>query len=250
MKTEWLKNVQIIILGVCIVFATVFSTLIFAKVIVKVKKMTNQMIVVTGSAEKKISSDYIVWDSSFSRRGPELTTAFNKLKDDLRKVKAYLLAKGIGPKEIIVAQVNTKVLYKKNAKGYDTNIIEGYLLTQSIEVRSYNVEKVDGIARRSTELLDKGIQFISSPPQYFYTKLAQLKVEMLAEATANARKRAESIADSTKSKIGVLRYAKMGVFQITPVNSYDISWYGNNDTTSLEKKVTAVVNAAFEIKEN
>ena len=72
---------------------------------------------------------------------------------------------------------------------------------------------------------------------------------MLAEATSNAKKRAEQMAVSTGNKIGVMRSAKMGVFQITPVNSFDVSDYGLNDTTSLEKKVNAVVNVEFAISE-
>ena len=70
---------------------------------------------------------------------------------------------------------------------------------------------------------------------------------MLREATKDAKKRAEEIASSSGNKIGAIRSAKMGVFQITPVNSYDVSDWGNNDTTSLEKKVNAVVKADFAI---
>ena len=79
------------------------------------------------------------------------------------------------------------------------------------------------------------------------TKLAELKIQILREATMDAKKRAEEIASSSGNKIGVIRTAKMGVFQITPVNSYDVSDYGSNDTSSLEKKVNAVVKADFSI---
>ena len=72
---------------------------------------------------------------------------------------------------------------------------------------------------------------------------------MLAKATENAKRRAVSMAASTGNKIGLMRSAKMGIFQITPVNSYKVSWYGNNDTSSYDKKVTAVVNVAFAIAE-
>ena len=70
---------------------------------------------------------------------------------------------------------------------------------------------------------------------------------MLAKATENAKERAISMAASAGNKIGLMRSAKMGIFQITPVNSYDVSWYGNNDTSSYDKKVTAVVNVVFAI---
>lgn len=244
-----LKNVQIIILGLCIAGGTIFSSLVISKGMMQIKKFTNEVIVVTGSAEKKIISDYIVWKSVFSRRDKQLRVAYIKLQKDLEKVRKYLLSKEIKEDEIIVSQVDTSILYKRNEKGHKTNEIEAYLVSQKVEVRSYNVQPVTDISRQSTELLDQGIQFISSSPKYFYTKLAELKVEMLAKATKNAKRRAVSMAASTGNKIGLMRSAKMGIFQITPVNSYKVSWYGNNDTSSYDKKVTAVVNVAFAIAE-
>lgn len=242
-----LKNIQIIILGFCVAGATIISTVILSKGIMQVKKFTNERIDVTGSAEKKIVSDYIVWNSAFSRRNPKMKIAFDQLKEDLKGVEKYLLSKGVEKDEIVVSQIVTKVLYKKNEKGHDTNEIEAYRLTQGIEVRSHEVKKVDGIARTATELINQDIQFISGTPEYFYTKLAELKVEMLAVATENAKERAMSMAKSTGNKIGLMRSAKMGIFQITPVNSYDVSWYGKNDTSSYEKKVMAVVSVDFAI---
>mgnify|MGYP001615802080 CR=1 FL=1 len=244
-----LKNIQIIFLGVCIAVATIVSTVILSKGVIQIKRLTDQVIEVTGSAEKKIMSDYIVWTSEFSRRDVKMTTAFAQLGEDREKVRSYFLSKGIAEDQIIISQVDTKVIYKKNEKGADTNDIEGYLLTQRVEVRSYDVEKVDSIARQSTDLINQDIQFISGAPEYFYTKLAELKVEMLAKATENAKERAVSMANSTGNTIGLMRSARMGIFQITPVNSYDVSWYGNNETTSLEKKLTAVVDISFSIKE-
>ena len=243
-----LKNIQIIILGVCIAGATIFSTVILSKGLMKIKKFTNEVIAVTGYAEKKITSDYIVWNSEFSRRDYKMTDAFKKLKEDLKEVKKYLFSKGIKDNEIKISQIDTKVIYKKNEKGYATSEIEGYRLSQGVEVRSHDVKKIDSIARQSTELINQGIEFISGSPQYFYTKLSQLKIDMLGEATDNAKKRAQKMALSTGNKIGLIRSAKMGIFQINPVNSYDISWYGNNDTSSLEKKVMAVVSVDFSIE--
>ncbi len=243
-----LKNTQIIILGVCIAAATIVSTVILSQGLLKIKKFSNEVIEVTGSAEKKIVSDYIVWKAEFSRRAPDLKSAYAMLQGDLKKVKEYLTSKGVKDDELVISQVNTSILYKKNEKGNDTNTIEEYLLSQGIEVKSYDVQKVDNVSRESTELIIQDIQFISQPPEYFYTKLAELKVEMLAKATEDAKVRAISMANSTGNKIGFMRSAKMGVFQITPITSTDVSWYGNNDTSSFEKKVMAVVSADFAIK--
>jgi hypothetical protein len=243
-----LKNIQIIILGVCIALATIVSTVILSKGLLQIKKFSSEVINVTGSAEKKITSDYAVWRASFAQRNPELKNAYAALQEDLGVVKGYLLSQGIKTDELIISQINTQVLYKKNEKGNDTNTIEAYLLSQGIEVRSYDVAKVDNISRVSTDLINKDIAFISEAPQYFYTKLAELKIEMLSKATEDAKSRAISMAQSTGNKIGVIRSAKMGVFQITPATSTDVSWYGENDTSSLEKKVMAVVTASFSIE--
>ena len=244
-----LRSTQIIILGICFVVATIVSTVIFSQGLIKIKKFSSEVIKVTGSAEKNIASDYMVWTSSFSRKDLKMVDAFSKLKEDLVTVKEYLSNNGVKQEDIIIFPVETEVLYKKTEKGVNTNEIEGYRLTQGIEIRSKDVTKTTDISRRSTELIEKDIEFMSYVPQYFYTKLPELKLEMLAEATSNAKKRAEQMAVSTGNKIGVMRSARMGVFQITPVNSFDVSDYGYNDTSSLEKKVNAVVNVEFAISE-
>jgi hypothetical protein len=210
-------------------------------------KFTKETINVTGSAQKEIRSDYIVWRCAFMRREADMKTAYRKLSEDLDKVKKYLAEKQVNDKEMIISQIMTETIYKKK-DGKDTNDIEGYRLGQSIEIRSNDVDKVAAVSRESTELINQNIEFISAAPEYFYTRLDELKVEMLAKATENAKKRAESMANSTGNRIGLMRSAKMGVFQITPVTSTDVSDYGSNDTSALDKKVMAVVNVSFAIE--
>jgi hypothetical protein len=243
-----LRNSQIIVLGVCIAVATIVSSVILSGGFLKVMKFTREQISVTGSATREIRSDYIVWIGEFKRREADLKTAYKGLQEDLGKVKVYLKSRGVSEKEIIISQVVTETVYKKNEKGNDTNDIQGYSLTQNVEIRSNDVDKIADVSRESTELIDQGVQFISFAPEYFYTKLDELKIEMLAKATENAKERAQSMAKATGNKIGFMRSAKMGVFQITPITSTDVSDWGMNDTTSLDKKVMAVVTVSFAIE--
>ena len=243
-----LRNSQIIILGVCIAAATIVSSVILSQGVLKVMKFTREQITVTGSAQSQIRSDLIVWAGSFARRDADLKAAHRLLKEDLEKVKKYLAYKGIREDELTVYQVDTAILYKKNEKGNDTNDIQGYSVTQSFTVRSNDVDKVTRVSRESTELIDQGVEVSSGAPEYFYMKLDELKIEMLAKATENAKERAANMAKATGNRIGFMRSARMGVFQITPVNSTEISDWGVNDTTSLDKRVTAVVNVSFAIR--
>jgi hypothetical protein len=70
---------------------------------------------------------------------------------------------------------------------------------------------------------------------------------MLSEATQDARARADAIARSAGGEIGAVRSVRMGVFQITPRHSTEVSDYGINDTSSLEKDITAVVRVTFAV---
>ncbi|MDP2913460.1 MAG: SIMPL domain-containing protein [Candidatus Omnitrophota bacterium] len=245
---NFLKNSQIIVLGICIAAATIVSSVILSGGFLKVMKFTREQINVTGSATKEIRSDYIVWKGEFIRREVNLKKAYKGLQEDLDTVRDYLASKDVNEDEIIISQVATETVYKKNEKGNDTNDIQGYCLSQNVEIRSNDVDKIATVSRESTELIDQGIQFTSPAPEYFYTKLDELKIEMLAKATENAKQRAESMAKATGNKIGFMRSAKMGVFQITPVTSTDVSDWGINDTTSLDKKVMAVVTVSFAIE--
>lgn len=243
-----LRNSQIIILGICIAVATIVASVILSQGFLKVIRFTKEMVTVTGSAQREINSDYIVWKCRFSRRDTDLPKAYKTLKSDLDKVKSYLLTKKISEQDMTVSQINVITIFTKNQDGRDTNVIGGYELSQFIELRSKEVEKVAAVSREATELINDGLLLNSEAPQYFYTKLDALKIEMLAKATENAKQRALSMANSTGNKIGFMRSAKMGVFQITPVTSTDISDWGVNDTHSFAKKIMAVVTVSFAIE--
>ncbi len=242
-----LKNSQIIVLGICIAMGTIFSSWMISRAMIQIKRLGSEVIDVTGSAERLIKSDEAVWTAEFSRRAPEMTLTYEALKADLEKVKGLLISKGIREEEIIINSVSTGVLYRKNEKGNETNEIEAYRLSQSITVQSPDVDKVTLASREATELINQGVALISNAPQYFYTGLGGLKLELLAEASGNAKKRAEQMASHTGNRIGAMRSAKTGVFQITPANSVEVSDWGVNDTSSLDKKVTAVVRLSFAI---
>lgn len=244
----FLRNSQIVVLGVCIAVATVASSMILSHGFLKVMKFTREQITVTGSAQKDITSDFIVWRGDFTRRDADLKAAYAGLKADYEKVKRYLESKGVKESEINFSSVSTATLYKKNEKGNDTNDIQGYTLGQAVEIRSSDVNRITEVSRQATDLIAEGVEFSSGSPEYFYTKLDELKIEMLAKASENAKARADNMVRAAGNRIGFMRSARMGVFQITPANSTEISDWGMNDTSSLYKKVTAVVNVNFAIQ--
>ena len=146
---------------------------------------------------------------------------------------------------ITIQELNATV---KGEGGAVSSKIVGYRLTQSIEVQSTNVEQIIQLDRDSTALVEQGILFTADNPKFIYSKASDAKIEMLAEATKDARARAEQIASQGDRVIAQLRDAKMGVFQIAPLHSVETRWDGMNDTTALEKTITAVVTASFTLR--
>jgi hypothetical protein len=98
-----------------------------------------------------------------------------------------------------------------------------------------------------TELINQGIAINSQAPKFLYTKLSDLKIEMIGLASQDAKTRAEQIAKATGNSIGDVRSSRTGVMQVNAKNSTEVSDYGINDTSSLEKTITAVVNVSFSI---
>jgi hypothetical protein len=212
------------------------------------KRMDHQTIHVTGSAQQPIVSDLAVWRLRFSRQSGDLSQAYQALRQDLTAVQGFLQENGIPASAIEVSPAQNIALYAHAPNGNTTNQIEAYRLDQSVKVESTDVAKLTQLSQKITVLIERGIGLESQPPEFHYTKLNDLKVTMLGKAMANAKQRAEQMAASVGSRIGPLRAGQMGVFQITPKNSNEVSDYGINDTSSREKTVTAVVNATFAVQ--
>lgn len=215
---------------------------------------SNVTIAVTGSASKEIKSDLGIWDGTFSNESPAMTDAYAKLLETNLKVKNYLVSFGFPEDKIVFSSINTTELYEQKSRGdmymgesYSTGKVIGYRLSQNVSVESQEVEKIDRLSRTVTELINQGISINSNPPRFLYTKLSDLKIEMIGLAAQDAKTRAEQIAKATGNSVGDVRSSKTGVMQINAKNSTEVSDYGVNDVSSLEKTITAVVNVSFSL---
>jgi len=208
---------------------------------------------VVGLAEKDFVSDLIVWNIRLNVVKMDLKEAYSEIKSQNATVKEYLISKGIREEEIIYEPISTEKDYRyewDNKNSRNIEYFNGYSLTQTICIKSQEVEKIEKITREISELLDKGIQLNVESPEYYYTKLAALKIQMLADAAKDARRRAETIASNSGAKLGSLKSASMGVFQITAPNSSeeDYSWGGAFNTSSKEKRASINMRLTYKVK--
>ena len=235
---------------ILIALAVVITGLILGKSYLS-KGKPDDTVSVLGLGEESFDSDLIVWRASFSRRSYELKDAYAQLNADIRKVRSYFKSRGINEDEMVFEAAD---ISKEWSRVYDDEgnlrqtIFDGYSLNQSVKVSSKKVNVVEQTSRQVSELIDAGIELNSEAPEYYYTKLAQLKLKMIEAATKDARQRAEKIAENGGGSLGKLKNADMGVFQITAENSSeDYEWGGSFNTSSRRKTANVTIRLKYEI---
>ena len=239
------------VLAVCGAVALIASTSLAAKAYQskqELAKRDEQTLQVTGSARKRIRSDLAIWTVRVAAEGKDLKSAYAALKIGVDKVSEFLKSRKFEPAEVAPGAIATTVHYGRDWRGQETTQVTGYTLTRGITVTTPRVDAVAAPAADVTELISDGIDIVSGAPEYIYTKLGELKIEMIGEASKEARSRGDQIVNNAGCEISDIRNARMGVMQITPPNSTEVSSSGVNDTSSIEKDVTAVVSLTLGLK--
>jgi hypothetical protein len=233
-----MRNISFLVIGISFIIGLFILGNAY-----KYRSTTMETITVTGSAEKDFVSDLIVWRGSYSRKSIDLKSAYAQLKEDENTIRAYLSGKGISNNELVFSAVNInkEFNYKTDQNGRSLGQeFSGYNLSQDVKVESSNVDKIAQISREATELIEKGIEFNSSSPLFYYTKLTEVKMDLLAKASADGKKRAEIIAENAGNSLGKLKKATLGVFQITGKNSDEDYSYGGTFNTSSRNKTGSI----------
>lgn len=163
----------------------------------------------------------------------------------VEQVRTFLRSGGLGEEQIELPPFHTEAYERRLSKKRTIRIVE---VTQPIDIASRDLELVEGLGRDVGGLARRGVNVLPQRILYISTRLAQARIDALDAATENARDRAQTIVEGLGGKLGRLRGAELGVYQVTPRFSTDVSDYGINDTSSREKDVTAVVSVTFEVK--
>ncbi len=239
-----IKEFQILVSCIVVCFSLLLCSLIFASKIQNAENIT-----VTGSAYKIVKSDSAKLRISITAKTPAQSASYAKIKAQEPKVIKYLISKGIKQEDIEVKPISGYYNYRSlPSGGVNINDVVSYSADEVIEFKSNDVIKIKQISTDIQSLSSDSIGLDIREPEYYYSDLATIKIDLLKEATIDAKQRANSMLSATGSKVGRVKQVKMGVFQITPSDSTMVSDYGYNDTTSIDKKVTAVVNVVFKVR--
>lgn len=217
-----------------------------------VKTFSETQLQVTGSAQREVTSDEVKWVAAIGRHVDvsQLRQGYSSMADDLAAAIDILGEHGFDRDSLSIGPVYVSSNYNDcYNQGPDcVRSVQSYDFSQLFTLASDDVADVTALAQDVRPFVDRGIGLQTQSLEYYYSGLAEARPELLAEATKDAQNRAKAIADSTGADVGALQSVDSGVFQVTQVNSVDVESYGSYDTSTIEKKITAVVHARFALR--
>ncbi|MBU2873362.1 SIMPL domain-containing protein [Marinobacter salexigens] len=176
----------------------------------------DRYVTVKGVAEREVNADLALWPIRFVATGVSLSEAQDKARSSRNAIMAFLKLQAIGDSAVELQRLDVT---DTRANPYqDNNSQQKFIISQTLMVRSEDIEKIRQAAQGVSELVDSGVVLSSdygpSGPTYLFNGLNDIKPDMIAEATASAREAASQFAEDAKTELGDLRRANQGVFQI------------------------------------
>ncbi|MDG1838842.1 MAG: SIMPL domain-containing protein [Phycisphaerales bacterium] len=240
-----------IVVAISVVLSLVVSTIVVAKAWQdqpQAKVSAYRDITVKGKAVRKVESDHVTWSIGLQGQGGTLPEAYDLLEASIRRVKKFLMSQSLQAEEWAEHPIKTAVHYGRDKKGKLTQDITGYTLSQELVVSTDRVQIVQGAAAAVTTLIRDGIRVVSGNPEYTAMGLAEIKTAILAEATADARRRADLMVRQSGGVLGPAQSVRQGVIQVTRPHSTTVTSWGVYDTTTIQKEASVVVTAVFSVE--
>ena len=200
----------------------------------------NRQVTVRGLAERDVVADLAVLNLSFRAANDDLPTAQAKIDRDLALVRTFLTRQGYPEEAVSIGRLQ---VLDTRAREYSSgdNVVR-FILTQSVTVRTTDVQRVAQTERALNDLVREGVQLDFSAPTYVFTRLNAVRPEMIAEATASARSGAEQFARDSGTTLGPIRQATQGSFEILARADLD------SEPAALNKRVRVVATVSYQLR--
>lgn len=212
-------------------------------------RLTDRCVTVRGLAERKVIADYATLNFQFRVEAETSEKALAQLEQSMQVVSEYVKAQGFSAAELRVSDVNQSkkrhghfLQTEALANNKEPNVVAKSVLV----VESANVSAVQALTAKKLEILKISPLLEDMEVQYEYKKtFAELRPAMMEEAMENARLMGEKIANLAQSRLGKIKKAHQGQFEITGVG-VNSDWYNPN---ALKKNVRVVTTVTFWLRE-
>ena len=208
-------------------------------------RAADRYVTVKGLAEAFVSADLAVWPLRVTATGDDLGRVQDRIDADLATISGFLTEQGIEPEALQPQRVEVTDLlaqpYRPEGAGENR-----FILAQTVIVRTEQVDLVARLNQLTGELVKRGVVLTDAGgPTYLFTRLNEIKPEMLAEATRNARISAEQFAADSGSAIAGIRRASQGLFEILARDPAP----GLFEPNQLDKQVRVVSTIEYRLRD-
>lgn len=206
-----------VVLGLALVLGLAVLGFLLAGAAIDVKEY-ERSVTVKGLSEREYLADVVIWPIQFTEAGNDLTGLYRDVENSTAKIRNFLIEHGVAAEEITVSP---PAITDKSAQQYGNNAGAEfrYTATQIVTVYSENIANIRKVMSSLSELGKQGIAFTGgdyqSQTEYLFTRLNEIKPEMIEEATRKAREVARKFAEDSASRLGKIRRASQGQFSIS-----------------------------------
>jgi hypothetical protein len=247
-----MKTNNIWILAIAMVISFGINALFIGRSLQRFKT-EDRSISVKGFSEREVKADLVVWNIQTRIVCDNLMEGSKQVEGSKNQIVKFLLQNQIKSEEIITEGISV-IDKKANQYGnFQQDNSPRYLVSQIIQIRSSNVDQVQTVSRMTGELLQAGVVISNNeygnPIQFYFTKLNDIKPEMISEATQKAREAARKFATENDASLGRLKMATQGLFTIVDRTASLSTGDGgySSGTNDLYKKVRVVISAEYSI---
>lgn len=189
---------------------------------IKQFRSADRYVSVKGLSERIVPADLVIWPITFVVTGNDLAEMQGRIDQHLATIGGFLQAGGFTDDEIShsVPEITDKL-----AQGYAEAQPPKfrYHARVTVSLRTGHVDQARALMQQTGELVKQGITLspdYGRQTEFLFTGLNDIKPDMIAEATRNARKAAEQFAADSGSQVGHIRQATQGIFSIADRDRY------------------------------
>ncbi len=250
MKKDMKPSAKII--AAILVAAAVVTSAIVVGTAYTYKYRVQNTVTVTGLGETEFSSDMAVLRGTITVDDLDAVKGYARIEENKGMVSQFIISRGIAPEAVEFGFVNVvktyEPIYAANGN-YAGQRFTGNRLSQEFTIESTDMEAFETLLGEFSSLIAQGVQMDLWQPAYYYSGLEGLKLDVIEQATLNARERAERVAEQSGCRLGNVKNARIGVFQITGVNTdEEFTAGGTLNTSSRLKKARITVTVEYRVR--